>query len=117
MSRRRTATRKQEILGTPCRPVAAAPDDPVETLIARSRRVREKGDTRRAMVLLRQACALDEWRARSWTLLGALLAREGVCEEAGRALNQARWLRARAGEKARAAVTERLAAELLVQAA
>ena len=117
MSRRRTAARKQQLLEASRLPATPATDDPVETLIARSRRVRERGDTRRAMVLLRQACALDEWRARSWTLLGVHLAREGASDEAGRALKQARWLRSRAGEKARAAVTERLAARLLDQAA
>ena len=121
MGRRRTDARRQKLgekLGVSIAPAApVAIDDPVETLIARSRKVRAKGDSRRAVVLLRQACALDEWRARSWTLLGVLLAREGVCEEAGRALNQARWLRSRAGEKARAMVTEQLAARLLAPAA
>jgi Flp pilus assembly protein TadD len=120
MGRRRTDARRQKLtekLGlAPAQAAPVAFDDPVETLIARSRRVRAKGDARRALVLLRQACALDEWRARSWTLLGVLLAREGVSEEAGRAFNQARWLRARAGEKARAAVTEQLAARLLAAA-
>jgi Tfp pilus assembly protein PilF len=91
-------------------------EDPVEALIARARRERAKGDMRRAAVLLREACALDEWRPRSWTLLAALLAGEGRCEEAARAFHQARWLRVRAGEKARAAVTERLAARLAAAA-
>jgi Flp pilus assembly protein TadD len=120
MGRRRTEARKQKLAEkarTPGHDGPTASDDPVETLIARSRKVRAKGDVRRAVVLLRQACALDEWRARSWTLLGAILAREGATEEAARALNQARWLRARAGEKARAAVTERLAARVLTDAA
>lgn len=92
-------------------------DDPVEALIARARKQRGKGDVRRTLVLLRQACALDEWRPRSFTLLGVHLAREGMVDEAIRAFRQARWLRIRAGEKARAAVTERLAAQLLSMAA
>jgi Flp pilus assembly protein TadD len=116
MGRRRTEARKQK-LAERTMPSVQAGDDPIETLIARSRRSRARGDARRALVLLRQACALDEWRARSWTLLGALLAQEGATEEAGRALKQARWLRARAGEKARAAVTARLAERLLAEAA
>jgi cytochrome c-type biogenesis protein CcmH/NrfG len=117
MGRRRTEARREK-LGTRSsgRPVAA-PDDPVETLIARSRKARSRGEGRRALVLLRQACALDEWRARSWTLLGAHLAREGTVDEAARALNQARWLRARAGDAPRVAVTERLVARLLAAAA
>jgi Flp pilus assembly protein TadD len=89
----------------------------VEILVTRARRLRRRGDARGALVLLRQACALDEWRARTFTLLGAQLAREGRRDEAGRALNQARWLRARAGDKARAAVTARLAEELARRAA
>jgi Flp pilus assembly protein TadD len=123
MSRRRIAARKERLgqaAGVASHapvPPASSALDAVETLIARSRRVRAKGDGRRALVLLRQACALDEWRARPWTLLGALLASTGAVEEAGRALNHARWLRARAGETGRAAVTERLAARLVAQAA
>jgi Flp pilus assembly protein TadD len=119
MGRRRTEARKQKLLERSLPSVQAASsegDDPIETLIARSRRSRAKGDARRALVLLRQACALDEWRARTWTLLGAMAAQMGATEEAGRALNQARWLRTRAGEKARAAVTARLA-ERLAEAA
>ncbi len=120
MSRRRIEARKQKLAersSAPSASVPSAPADPIETLIARSRRERARGDTRRAVVLLRQACALDEWRARTWTLLGATLARTGANDEARQALNQARWLRARAGEKARADVTARLADDLLANAA
>lgn len=125
MGRRRTEARKQKLVerwvaassgAGPSAPIAGAqaiPGDPVEALITRSRKVRARGDTRRALVLLRQACALDEWRARTWTLLGVTLADAGDAREAHRALTQARWLRARAGEKARAAVTARLADRLL----
>jgi len=117
MGRRRAEARREKLAGKGSgRPVASL-DDPVEALIARSRRARSKGEGRRALVLLRQACALDEWRARSWTLLGVLLAREGAGDEAARALNQARWLRARAGDAPRAVATARLAARLLAAAA
>ncbi|MFT3770950.1 MAG: hypothetical protein QM820_36490 [Minicystis sp.] len=111
MSRRRSDPkhRKLERSTLPSLP----PDDPVEALVARARRARRKGDDRGALVFLRRACALDEWRARTHTLLGAEAARQGLVEEAGRALHQARWLRARAGEKARADVTARLAAALV----
>ncbi|APR78315.1 Hypothetical protein A7982_03662 [Minicystis rosea] len=91
---------------------ALSPDDPVEALVARARRARRKGDDRGALVFLRRACALDEWRARTYTLLGAEAARQGLVDEAARALHQARWLRTRAGDQARAAVTARLAAAL-----
>lgn len=116
MSRRRAEARQDRSAHT----VSAAPppgDDAVEVLVTRARRLRRRGDERAALVLLRQACALDEWRPRTFTLLGFHLAREGRADEACRALHQARWLRARAGDKARAAVTARLAEELLPQAA
>jgi len=87
--------------------------DPVEILLVRARKQRRKGDLRKAQMTLREACHLDEWRARPWTLLGALLAEMGQRAEAIEAFNRARWLRARAGEKARAAVTAELAARLV----
>lgn len=93
------------------------PDDAVEALIARARRSRRRGDVRTVLVLLRQACALDEWRPRTYTLLGVELARQHRHDEATRALNQARWLRTRAGDKARAATTALLAERLLPAAA
>ena len=117
MGRGRTQARREKLAGKgSSRPVVAI-DDPVETLIVRSRKARSRGEERKALVLLRQACALDEWRARSWTLLGAHLAREGERDEAVRALNQARWLRTRSGDGPRAAATERFAARLLDVAA
>jgi len=95
----------------------AGPEDAVEVLIARARKSRARGDARRALVILREACALDEWRARTWTIMGALLAELGRSEEAERAFRQARWLRLRAGERARAAVLDRLIAQVAPAAA
>jgi Tfp pilus assembly protein PilF len=116
MGRRRAAARKWTLEVEPSAAQPAASDDPVEVLIVRARKTRARGDTRRAIVLLRQACALDEWRARTWTILAALLAAEGIHGEAAQAFKQARWLRLRAGEKARAAITERLASRLAAAA-
>lgn len=93
------------------------PADPVEVLIARARKCRSRGDARKALVLLREACALDEWRARTWTLLGVLQAELGHGREAAQALKQARWLRVRAGERSRADVVDQLIARLLPAAA
>ena len=86
MGRRRTEARKQKTRGkvehgaergaTDRRGRSASPDNPMDPG-ARSRKVRAKGDSRRALVLLRQTCALDEWRARTWTLLGAYLGARG----------------------------------------
>ncbi len=122
MGRRRAEARKQRLAGVagdPAVPDGSAPAsiDPIEALIGRSRKARAKGDERRALLLLREACSLDEWRARPFTLLGAALARAGFEAEAQRALAHARWLRARAGETARALVTARLAEILFARAA
>ncbi|HRI65236.1 MAG TPA: hypothetical protein PK156_13395 [Polyangium sp.] len=87
---------------------ACIDDDPVEVLIRRSKRHLRKGDPRAAVVLLQRACSLDEWRARTFTLLGSLLNDVGRNDDAERALLHARWLRHRAGETSRAEVTMRL---------
>jgi cytochrome c-type biogenesis protein CcmH/NrfG len=117
MGRRRTEARKQKLAGRLGGGTPVPTLDPIETMIAQSRRARAKGDIRRAVVLLRQACALDEWGARTWTLLGALLARQGAIPEAERAFRHACWLRRRAGDGARATVTEGLARRLVAEAA
>ena len=85
-------------------PDGDTPADAVEGLIRRSQRSRQRGEERRALVLLRDACKRDEWRARSWTLLGALLVEQGREDEAIEAFDHAHWLRLRAGEDARIVV-------------
>jgi Flp pilus assembly protein TadD len=97
--------------------IALEPGDPVEVLIARARKSRARGDVRRGLVLLREACALDEWRARTWTILGTRLVELGHTDEAMQAFKQARWLRLRAGERARVHAMDRLIARLLPVAA
>lgn len=106
MSRRRAQAKRRVVDAAAALPTV--PEDPVEVLITRARRLRRRGETRRALVLLRHACALDEWRPRTYTLLGVYAAREGLTHEAEQALNQARWLFGRAGQKARAAVVARI---------
>jgi len=83
-------------------------EDPIEALIRRSKRQLRKGDPRGAVVSLQRACSMDEWRARTFTLLGALLRDVGKRDDAERAFLHARWLRQRAGEVSRAEVTKRL---------
>jgi len=94
----------------------SASADPVEALIARARKLRDKGDARKALLLLRQACMMDEWCARSWTLLGVVLARAGRVDEGLKALRHARWLRSRAGDQARTVSTARLIERLTLAA-
>lgn len=93
---------------TPKAPVDATEIDPIEALIRRSKRQLDRGDPRTAVVLLQRACSMDEWRARTFTLLGVLLLDLGKREDAERALRHARWLRQRAGEMSRADVMTRL---------
>jgi Flp pilus assembly protein TadD len=77
-------------------------------LTVRGLRLRRKGDPRRGVASLREACALDETDAARWMLLGDLLARVGRREEAERAMKQAVYLRERRGERAKANVVRRL---------
>jgi Flp pilus assembly protein TadD len=88
--------------------VLPAADDAVEQLIARARRQRARGDHRKAVLLLREACMLDEWRARTFALLGAWLGESRKLDEAARALRHACWLRSRSGETGRARATQRV---------
>jgi Flp pilus assembly protein TadD len=110
MSRKRERPAREPARGPTSAP---ASDDPVEMLIARARRSRRRGDDRAALVLLRRACALDVWCPRAHALLGVELAKQRRHDEAATALNHARWLRARAGDDARARATARLAESLL----
>jgi Tfp pilus assembly protein PilF len=117
VSQRRTAARRRSIearananANADANVIAPAPIDSVELLVARARRLWTQGEIRRSLSLLREACNEDEWRARTWTILAARLAEAGLRDEAAQAFTRARWLRKRAGDGARAAVTERLAA-------
>lgn len=83
-----------------------------EILVAQARRLRRKGELKKATTTLRQACMLDEESAAVWTLYAALLAGLGKREEAGTAFRHALWLRHRAGDVARERSTANLAASL-----
>jgi Flp pilus assembly protein TadD len=84
------------------------------SLVDRARRLRRKGESRKALVALREACLRDEENAAIWTLYGALLARAGKLDEARRALVHAHWLRKTCGDEPRMRVTARLIDELCV---
>ena len=113
MSRKR---REKSMRESSTRP-AESQLDPIDAMLVRARRMRQKGEPRRALVTLRQAVNLDEKRARSWALLGAMSRRLGLDLEAARAFEQARWLNARAGFTRRAEVCGRLAARAMPHAA
>jgi hypothetical protein len=74
----------------------------VDALIERAHRLRRRGEDRKAIGLLRQACLLDEWRPRPFAMLGKWLLDAGAAAEARERLRHARWLLDRAGEAARA---------------
>lgn len=85
-------------------------DDPVHTALVKARRARKKGQTRREVNALRQACALAEFNAELWTLLAVACLRMERVEEGLEALRHALWLRQRAGDERKALVTRRLLA-------
>lgn len=81
-------------------------------LARRARRLRQKGEFRRAAVALREACALADGDAARWMLLADLHARLGKRREAERAMKQALYLREQGGEGRKAQVIRRLLSEL-----
>jgi tetratricopeptide (TPR) repeat protein len=86
--------------------------DRLSTMELRVRKLRGKGERRKAIVLLREVCLSDEQSARRWSLYGALLASEGRNDEAYKALKHALWLRRSAGDQARVRSTQRLIEQL-----
>ena len=91
-------------------PVTALPpaDRRGSPLVERARRLRRRGDVRKALVALREACLVDEYDAATWTLYGALLVSEGRLNDGRQALRHAVWLRRRVGDRARVRSTEAL---------
>ncbi len=79
-------------------------DDPIQ----RARRHRERGDDRKALLLLREACCRDERDARLWTLFSVQCWRMGKRDEALRAMRQSLWLRERERDERRARVVRGL---------
>jgi Flp pilus assembly protein TadD len=96
--------RRNKIVETP---------EPLEGKLSRARRCRRRGEERRAMLLLREACFEQSDDARLWTLYGVQCARLGRRDDAIHALGQARWLRERARDTRRAAVTHALLERVL----
>lgn len=81
-----------------------SPTDAVNDRLQRARRQRLRGEQRKALLLLREACCLSENEARLWTLYGVQCWRMGQRDEAHQALRQALWLRDRERDKPRAHV-------------
>lgn len=74
-------------------------------LLGRAWRYRRRGEHRRAMLTLKEACHGEKDSARLWTLYAVQCVRAGRREEATKALKQALFLRQRSRDAARARVT------------
>ena len=95
--------------------MSTARERPEERLVRRAFKLRARGENRRSMLVLREACHRQELDARLWTLYAAQCLRIAHCEEARAAFAHAIWLRERDRDYARARTTrivlERLHAE------
>ena len=80
----------------------------VDALKDRARRLRRKGELRRALVVLRDACMREEHDAALWTLYGALSIEAGRDDDGVKALRHAIWLRHRSGDERRVGTTQAL---------
>ncbi len=83
-----------------------------ETLVAQARRLRRKGERKKELTALRNACLLEEGCAAAWTLYAARLADAGRRDDAAQAFRHAMWLRRRAGDTARTRSTAAFASRV-----
>jgi Flp pilus assembly protein TadD len=84
----------------------------LEQLVQKARKLRHRGETRKALQALREACLLDEQSAWLWTLYGYHLTCAHRLEEARQAFRQALWLRRSSGDERRLRSTQALVARL-----
>ena len=83
-----------------------------DRLIERARRHRRRGEMRKAIVALREACLRDDRAAWLWTLYGVWLAETGHAADAQRALSHALWLRRQSHDEGRIRSTESVMSHL-----
>lgn len=88
------------------------PRTPAVTAVERARRQSERGDERRAMLLLREACFAAESDPALWVHYGLSCLRARRRDEGFRALAHALWLRERSRDHARVRVMRDLIAHL-----
>jgi Flp pilus assembly protein TadD len=94
------------------RPVDAHAEPRVVALVRRARRHTLRGESRQAMLAVREACLVVEDDARLWALYGAACRRARRHEDAKNAIRQAIYLRERERDARRAGSLERLLSEL-----
>lgn len=87
-----------------------------EKLIDRARRFHSRGEDRKALVALREACLRDDRAAWVWTLYGVWLSERGNIQEAERVLLHALWLRRQAKDEGRTRSTEQLLSQIRMAA-
>jgi hypothetical protein len=85
---------------------------PAVTAVQRARRQSERGDERRAMLILREECFAAENDAALWVHYGLACLRARKRDEGFRALAHALWLRERNRDETRAQVMRDLIAQL-----
>ena len=85
--------------------------DPAEShvLVRRAFRLRRRGEHRRSMLLLREACNSEPHAARLWIWYGLACVKAGRRDAALEALRHAAWLRERERDPRRAEVTRSVA--------
>lgn len=88
------------------------PKKPAVTAIERARRQSERGDERRAMLILREECFAIESNAGLWVHYGLSCLRARRRDEGFRALGHALWLRERMRDHKRTQVMRDLIAHL-----
>lgn len=88
------------------------PRQPAVTAVQRARRQSERGDERKAMLILREECFAVEHDAALWVHYGLSCLRARRRDEGLRALTHALWLRERDRDEARAQVMRDLISHL-----
>ncbi|HEY3234217.1 MAG TPA: hypothetical protein VGJ84_05845 [Polyangiaceae bacterium] len=86
--------------------------DVAQAHLRRAWRHRRRGEQRRAMLALRQACHAESNEPRLWTQYAVQCTRVGRVPDAIQALRHAIWLRERNGDPSRVKVTRALLAHL-----
>jgi Flp pilus assembly protein TadD len=87
---------------------SANDESPEQALLRRARRHRRRGEHRKAMLALREACYASRADARLWTLYAMSCLRAGRANDGSQALRQALFLRQQDRDEARVRVTRQL---------
>ena len=94
------------------KPAPTPPASREQTLLRRARRCVRKGEDRKALVALREACLSAGNDARLWVLYGTHCWRARKVDEALHAMRQGLWFRERSRDERRARVVRALIAQI-----